>query len=132
MTEKKKRKVAEAAEATAGKRLKVANAGKRRAVAKAQEQDDRRAKLKKDNKKLEEALKKSEAEKDEAVQQCDEAVQQCDKFLCFFCNTRERSVVFMPCAHMVACAVCAVRSNFEHHCPMCRGDIEEKVSVIMM
>lgn len=40
-----------------------------------------------------------------------------DAKLCKICYNEERNVVFVPCGHVVACAMCALSTD---KCPMCR------------
>ena len=49
-----------------------------------------------------------------------------DEKLCIICCDKERSIVFLPCGHLSACANCAVVFT---NCPNCRGQIEGLVRV---
>lgn len=49
-----------------------------------------------------------------------------DENLCIICCDQERSLVFIPCGHLVSCGRCAV--NFTT-CPNCRSDITGSAKV---
>ena len=49
-----------------------------------------------------------------------------DENLCIICCDQERSLVFIPCGHLVSCGRCAV--NFTT-CPTCRSDITGSAKV---
>ena len=49
-----------------------------------------------------------------------------DDKLCIICCDNERSIVFLPCGHLTACANCAIVFTT---CPNCRGQIEGLVRV---
>ena len=49
-----------------------------------------------------------------------------DENLCIICCDEERSLVFIPCGHLVSCGRCAV--NFTT-CPNCRSDITGSAKV---
>jgi hypothetical protein len=43
-----------------------------------------------------------------------------DRWLCVICLANERKILFMPCKHLVSCAVCCKEVKC---CPICRGRI---------
>ena len=59
-----------------------------------------------------------------AVEQKLEAAQ--DRLECTVCMAAERSVLFLPCSHVVACGGCAAQLE---ECPMCRATIEQKAAL---
>ena len=47
-----------------------------------------------------------------------------DDDMCIVCMERERSVVLMPCRHIVMCAECGHHVvSLKNGCPMCRQEI---------
>ena len=72
-----------------------------------------------------EALQAVKVEKIRAERQCERAQ---DRLECVICNDGERSFVFLPCSHVVACAACAAPLE---DCPICRVEIAQKVSIKM-
>lgn len=50
-----------------------------------------------------------------------------DEKLCIICNGVPKSVLFMPCKHIVACSMC---SNRLHQCPVCRENIQNTIDGI--
>lgn len=48
--------------------------------------------------------------------------------MCKVCMDAEMDVVFLPCAHMVTCASCAVALT---QCPICRNDIKFTIKPIV-
>ena len=48
--------------------------------------------------------------------------------LCVVCLTRERSVVFLPCFHLVSCDVCQYGV---HECPVCRKPVDSRVKAML-
>ena len=71
------------------------------------------------------ALRQVKQERGAAEQQR-EAAQ--DRLQCVICADAERSTVFLPCSHVVACGGCAAQLD---ECPMCRAAIEQKVALNM-
>lgn len=51
-----------------------------------------------------------------------------DSRMCKVCMDAEMDVVFLPCAHMIACASCAVALT---QCPICRKDIRYTIKPIV-
>uniref|UniRef100_A0A6C0LZC8 RING-type domain-containing protein n=1 Tax=viral metagenome TaxID=1070528 RepID=A0A6C0LZC8_9ZZZZ len=47
---------------------------------------------------------------------------------CSVCYEKPRSVVFMPCKHLIVCSSCSEKIS---QCPMCRTDIADKIGVYM-
>jgi len=41
--------------------------------------------------------------------------------LCIVCSRNQRSIVFIPCAHLSACVICAHGLS---SCPTCRSEIK--------
>ena len=41
--------------------------------------------------------------------------------ICIACSSNERSIVFIPCGHLIACVSCAHGLT---SCPLCRADIK--------
>lgn len=50
---------------------------------------------------------------------------------CVMCLSEEMSVVFLPCAHQVVCAMCNESHEKEgmKECPSCRTAIQQRISV---
>lgn len=48
---------------------------------------------------------------------------------CVICMDNKCEVVFVPCGHMCCCQICANKEV--DYCPMCRGDIERKIKIIV-
>jgi hypothetical protein len=71
----------------------------------------------------EDRLRQVKQEKGVAEQQREEAQ---DRLECTMCMEKERTVVFVPCSHVVVCGGCAALVD---DCPMCRQTIEQKLAV---
>lgn len=48
--------------------------------------------------------------------------------LCGICYVNERSVLYLPCRHMIACVDCGTTAST---CPVCRGEVKAYVKAIM-
>ena len=48
-----------------------------------------------------------------------------DGRLCCVCMVQPRSVVLVPCGHLVLCRACAAHPNM-HVCPVCRAPIRHR------
>lgn len=49
---------------------------------------------------------------------------------CVVCLERKKSVLVMPCKHLCLCKTCSDQLlQYQNHCPMCRKDIAELISV---
>ncbi|GMI49139.1 hypothetical protein TrCOL_g12930 [Triparma columacea] len=70
-------------------------------------------------------LKKVKKEKDD-VSRSLEALE--DAETCVVCQDAKRSVLFLPCCHLICCEGC---SEDVDHCPMCRKVIESRKTVFM-
>ena len=68
-------------------------------------------------------LAKVKQERGMAEQQREEAQ---DRLQCAVCVDAERSVVFLPCSHVVVCGGCAAQLD---ECPLCRTAIEQKLAI---
>ena len=44
--------------------------------------------------------------------------------LCVICLTKDKNVLFLPCAHLAACLECSFNMR---NCPMCRSKIQATV-----
>ena len=67
-------------------------------------------------------LKKVKKEKDDALEALEDTVA------CTVCLAEKRSVLFLPCGHLVCCEGCSERVD---DCPMCRKVIRERKTVFM-
>ncbi|KAG8229619.1 hypothetical protein J437_LFUL002344 [Ladona fulva] len=47
---------------------------------------------------------------------------------CAVCMDKECEVIFIPCGHMCCCISCSEKFT---ECPMCRGNVEQKIRVII-
>ena len=48
--------------------------------------------------------------------------------LCIICCDNERSVVFLPCGHLIACGTCAIQFKT---CPTCRSEITSLIKAFL-
>eukprot|EP01090_Pellita_catalonica_P017647 TRINITY_DN5372_c0_g1_i1.p1 TRINITY_DN5372_c0_g1~~TRINITY_DN5372_c0_g1_i1.p1 ORF type:complete len:114 (+),score=21.76 TRINITY_DN5372_c0_g1_i1:251-592(+) len=56
----------------------------------------------------------------------DKVEERLDQNRCVVCMDKSRSVVIIPCFHMILCDTCANRlTNSSGVCPQCRGIIKE-------
>lgn len=46
---------------------------------------------------------------------------------CIICMDHQRSIVFMPCMHLICCKKCSLK-NVKGECPECKAKIEEMIS----
>ena len=53
-----------------------------------------------------------------------------DNSLCLLCVEEERSMVFIPCGHIVACAKCALTVFVTYKCPFCNNKLSESYPVV--
>lgn len=86
--------------------------------------------LKKNERVLNENLKKIEEKKTPqklSVERDDSLDQPIDNSTCKICLQRKSSIVFLPCKHVAVCDHCSLL--IEDICPICRGEIKEKISL---
>ena len=50
-----------------------------------------------------------------------------DDFKCIICIENAKNVILKPCLHMCVCSICC--SKLDGKCPMCRKEIEDKVTI---
>ncbi|XP_076037223.1 baculoviral IAP repeat-containing protein 7-like [Oratosquilla oratoria] len=75
-------------------------------------------------------MKGSLAPTREVIVDCKEELERLkESRMCKVCMDCEMDVVFLPCAHMVACASCAVALST---CPICRRDIKYTIKPFMV
>ena len=48
---------------------------------------------------------------------------------CIICESALRDTMFMPCGHLLVCQGCAARPQLQERCPMCSGEIAQRVRV---
>lgn len=74
-------------------------------------------------KKLSAALKRQKLEKERYEGREVEAGKECK-----ICLANPCDVIFQPCKHMCCCKPCSVLVS---QCPICRGDVRERISVFI-
>ena len=71
------------------------------------------------------------AKQDEKIKAQKEKLNQIEEVLsdnsCIICMDHQRSIVFVPCMHLICCKKCSIK-NVKGECPECKAKIEEMIA----
>jgi hypothetical protein len=75
---------------------------------------------------LAETLKKTDLSKDSSKDTAllEEYERLKNERMCVICLSKDKNVIFLPCAHFAACLECSMSLN---NCPMCRSEIQARI-----
>ncbi|CAN7941644.1 unnamed protein product, partial [Ixodes hexagonus] len=82
----------------------------------------------KERKQIEEALKVVTRIKKDEVKPETKSTSEPAKNSCAVCLDEQKSVLFLPCQHLVTCVNCGTRVQ---ECPMCRAEISQRIRAFL-